>query len=107
MFFAVLLVSATLNALSITGVVPETAAEWECYAPGIINPAEGTIELTALPNRPGSEFQNEWFFAFGMTPGQPIKANNLLGLYTPAGEGGTVGFAVVARCGDNSYSVVN
>lgn len=107
MVIAVLLVSATLNAFSITGVVPDTAAEGEYYAPGIINPAEGTIELTALPNRPGSEFQNEWFFAFSMTPGQPIKANNLLGLYTPASEGGIVGFAAIARSGDNSYSVVN
>lgn len=103
---AMLLVTITVNAGPISGTAPATAGESEYYSPGIINPAEGTIELTALPRRAGAEFQNEWFFAFILTPGQPLKEGNntLLGIFTPAGGGGFNGFSAVARIGNARYS---
>lgn len=104
---AVLCLTASANAASISGEMPVSGNEAEYYTPGIINPAEGTVELTALPTRPGSEFQNGWFFAFSLTPGQIIKGNNLLALYTASGENGMCGFSAVARIGDKTYSVIN
>ena len=107
LFFAMLFLTVTINAVSITGDVPVIGNEAEYYTPGIINPAEGTIELNALPTRPGSEFQNGWYFAFGLTPGQVIKGNNLLAIYTPSREHGFIGLSGVTRIGDKTYSVVN
>ena len=107
LFIAMLLLTTTAGAASITRDVPDSGNEAEYYTPGIINPAEGTIELTALPSRPGSEFQNDWYFAFGLTPGQPIKGNNLLALYTPSGEHGFCGISAVARIDDKTYMAVN
>ncbi len=109
LFFAMLFLTASANAASITGDMPASGNDAEFYAPGIINPAEGTVELTAVPSRQGSEFQNEWYFAFGITPGRSLKQGNntLLGIYTPSGENKLTGFAAVARIGDKRYSAEN
>ena len=109
LFCAMLFLTATANAASISADMPAGGNEAEFYAPGIINPAEGTVELTAVPSRPGSEFQNEWYFAFGLTPGQSLKQGNntLLGIYTPSGENKMTGFSAVARIGNNRYSAEN
>ncbi|MDZ4199691.1 MAG: endo-1,4-beta-xylanase, partial [Kiritimatiellia bacterium] len=70
------------------------------YTLGTICPEEGTIEVTSVPTRPGSEFQNAWYFAFRITPGRPIPGNSLLGLFTPSGERGERGLSGVARSQD-------
>ena len=107
LLFVTLLLAMPVHAVSITGNTPAAGSEAEYYTPGIINPAEGTVELAALPTRPGSEFQNEWYFAFGLTPGQPIRGNNLLALYTPSGESGFTGISALARIGDKTYAAAN
>jgi hypothetical protein len=69
----------------------------EVYTFGTVRPDEGTIEVTSHPGRPGPEFQNAWYFAFRITPAQPVAGNSLLGLFTPSGEGGESGLSGVAR----------
>ncbi len=100
---AVVLFSVSVNAAPISGTVPESGNDAEFYTPGIINPEQGTIEATALPTRPGSEFQNETYAVFAITPGQPIKGNNLMALYTPAGSDGITGFTALVRIGGKTY----
>lgn len=59
------------------------------YAPGIINPAAGTVELTLDPSKPGTEFESEWSFALEMVPAQPsasASARNVFGIYVSSGE---------------------
>lgn len=109
LFCAMFFLTATANSASISSDMPAGGSDAEYYAPGIINPVEGTVELTVVPSRPGSEFQNEWYFAFGITPAQSLKQGNntLLGIYTPSGENKMTGFSAVARIGDSRYSAEN
>lgn len=103
LFLSILFLTAIANAVPIVSKAPGTGNEAEYYTPGIINPSEGTVELTALPVRPGSEFQNKTFFAFVIAPGQKIKGNSLLALFTPSGANGHRGFSALARIGGKTY----
>lgn len=60
------------------------------YSPGVINPKEGTVEISIRPDKPASEFENEWSFALSMIPGQAPAGNpdarTIFGIYTTSGE---------------------
>ena len=80
------------------------------YAPGIVNPSEGTVELTATPSKPAAEFENEWSSAFGMFPAQPLAASTartILGIYTPSGENNVRGIFAIARGGNAKTAYAN
>jgi len=55
---------------------------YEAYAPGVILPDEGTLELTASFTRAIEQFGNSWDFIFQMRPAYTL-GNNLMCLYIP------------------------
>ncbi|UKS30985.1 hypothetical protein LOZ80_19410 [Paenibacillus sp. HWE-109] len=60
-----------------------TATWYRDYAPGIFNPSEGTIELTARIDKPYKEFGNDWDFLFRLVPAQSGPGNTLINAHIP------------------------
>lgn len=71
--------------------------EMSCYAPGIIRPDQGTIEMTVLMYKPSSELGNDWEALFRMVPAQNIGGNSLLTLMFPQLSYKEKGLWLVAR----------
>ncbi|WP_261302178.1 OmpL47-type beta-barrel domain-containing protein [Paenibacillus andongensis] len=88
------LISATLLAACLM-VVPSASADGETdnftntatwyrdFAPGIINPSEGTIELTARIDKPYSDFGSEYDFLFRLIPEQSGPGFTLMSALIP------------------------
>ncbi|WP_141501680.1 OmpL47-type beta-barrel domain-containing protein [Paenibacillus luteus] len=53
------------------------------FAPGIVNPSEGTIELTTRIDKPHAEFGNEYDFLFQLIPEQGGPGNTLINAHIP------------------------
>lgn len=71
--------------------------EMQCYAPGIIRPDQGTIQMTVIMDKPSSELGNDWESLFRMTPAQDIGGNSLFTLMFPQLSYKEKGLWVVAR----------
>lgn len=57
---------------------------YEAYAPGVILPDQGTIELTMALSRPATQFGNSYDYAFQVMPAVPIASGkSLMGIYLP------------------------
>lgn len=54
-----------------------------CYAPGIIRPDQGTVEMAVLMEKPSSELGNDWEALFQMVPAQNVGGNSLMTLMFP------------------------
>ncbi|WP_162341489.1 S-layer homology domain-containing protein [Paenibacillus paridis] len=61
----------------------DTATWYRDFAPGIFNPNEGTIEITARIDKPYKEFGNEWDFLFRLVPAQSGPGNTLINAHIP------------------------
>ena len=54
---------------------------------GIINPAEGTVEITVTPAGDVKDLRNDWSFAFVLPGKENSNAERtVLGIYTPSGN---------------------
>lgn len=53
------------------------------FAPGIINPNEGTVELTMRIDKPYSDFGDNWDMPFTLVPAQTGPGNNLINVNIP------------------------
>ncbi|HBE02544.1 MAG TPA: hypothetical protein DC049_08715 [Spirochaetia bacterium] len=66
--------------------INQKASHFRYFAPGIINPAEGTLEFTVDIKTPAESLGNEWNFLFLLQPASTefqIGANTLIGIYLP------------------------
>lgn len=76
------------------------ASQWfEAYAPGVILPDQGTIEMTLSLSRPITQMGNStgYDFLFKMLPAQKLSngGRTLMGMYIPSAGGGTGLFGLV------------
>jgi hypothetical protein len=61
----------------------DTPTWFRDYAPGIVNPNEGTIELRLRIDKPYEEFGNTWDFLFKLIPQQSGPGNTLIQAHIP------------------------
>ncbi|PAW78366.1 MAG: hypothetical protein B9S32_07515 [Verrucomicrobia bacterium Tous-C9LFEB] len=99
------LVNPAANLLFVTGtndvitakfddILITNDSQWyEAYAPGVILPDQGTIEMTLSLSRPIAQFGNSsgYDFLFKVLPAQKLVSGGktLMGLYVPSAGGGT------------------
>lgn len=86
------------------------ASQWfEAYAPGVILPDQGTIEMTLSLSRPIAQFGNSsaYDFLFKVLPAQKLSngGKTLMGMYVPSAGGGT-GLWGMVRNGTTATSSV-
>lgn len=66
----------------------DTPTWYRDYAPGTINPNEGTVEMTLRIDKPYSEFGNNWDFVFYVVPEQAGPGNTLIAAHIPPPQAG-------------------
>jgi len=81
----------------------ETGYEYRYFAPGIIRPDEGTVEITMNMDRPVSELGTTWDIAFSLLSAKSFnpEIKNILAVYTPPLP--NKGLYMVLRNGTNAY----
>ncbi|MHB1156251.1 MAG: endo-1,4-beta-xylanase [Phycisphaerales bacterium] len=103
----ILSIALTVTSLSADINMPGFGRGWlNYYAPGIIRPDQGTVEMTIQPSQDSTQFGNAWDFVFRLLPAQPAGGNTLLGVLFPSLEYGESGIRLVSRA-QRQYCNVN
>lgn len=84
-------------------------SQWyEAYAPGVILPDQGTIEMTLSLSRPIAQFGNStgYDFLFKVLPAQKLanSGKTLMGMYIPSAGAGTGLWGIVRNNSGSAYA---
>lgn len=86
---------ALVVALALGLAAASSARTFETWAPGVLNPAVGTVELDVEFLRPDTEIRSDWRFILRASGNAPGAGNTVLGIVVcPPGDGrGLLGLA--------------
>ena len=73
--------------------------QWfEAYAPGVILPDQGTVQMTLSLSRPVTQFGNSYDYAFQVMPALPVASGkSLMGVFIPGAGYPTQGLNALIR----------
>ncbi|OPH56026.1 hypothetical protein BC351_29500 [Paenibacillus ferrarius] len=96
--------AAAIEAPDANAYFTESETLFQDYAPGILRPDQGTIQLTMRIDKDFEQFGNDWDYVFKVSPTKEI-GNTLMGIYVPARP--ERGLAFILRDGVNTQKALD